>query len=242
MVPLLEARGHEAVAVDLPAADTSTGLQHYADEVVEAAGEHPHVVVVAQSMGALSAPVACARLTETGRPVDLLVLVAPMVPVPGESGSQWWGALGQHEAAAALARAQGRDPDVFDEDAIFWHDVPAEVKAAGAGNEPDEAGPAFSDPWPLDAWPDVPTRVVACRDDRLLPLDLVRRYTLDRLGIHPDEMDGGHLTALSRPEELVDVLEWVRWQESRGVAPAAHPGHRRTRGLGSTTTAEGACT
>lgn len=225
VVPLLEARGHEVVAVDLPADDPTTGLEDYADLVVEAAGDHPHVVVVAHSMGALSAPVACAR-----RPVDLLVLVAPMVPVPGESGTDWWGAVGQHEAAAAVARSQGRDPDAFDEHEIFWHDVPAEVEAAGAAHEHDEAGPAFTQPWPLRAWPDVPTRVVACRDDRLLPPDLVRRFTRERLGIHPDEMDGGHMPALARPAELVDLLEWIRWQEA--------PSRRRGGRLGSEQTSE----
>lgn len=229
VVPLLEARGHEVVAVQLPAADPAAGLQAYADLVADAVGDHPHVVVVAHSMGALSAPLACAR-----RPVDLLVLLAPMVPAPGESGSRWWGAVGQPEAAAALAREQGRDPDVFDEDALFWHDVPAEVVAEALAHASDEVG-AFDEPWPLDAWPDVPTRVVACRDDRLLPLDLVRRYTEDRLGIHPDETAGGHMAALSHPDELVAVLEWVRWQEARA---GARPGHRRGDGLGSASTSK----
>jgi pimeloyl-ACP methyl ester carboxylesterase len=231
VVPLLEARGHEAVAVDLPADDPAAGLQAYADLVVEAAGDHPHVVVVAQSMGALSAPIACAR-----RPVDLLVLVAPMVPRQGETGGQWWGAVGQHEAAAAVARAQGRDPDVFDEDALFWHDVPPDVVAAASADDRDEVG-SFDDPFPLDAWPDVPTRVIACRDDRLLPLDLVRRYTWDRLRIHPDEMRGGHLPALAHPEELVDLLEWIRWQETRRSA-GRRPGHRQGDGLGSAPTSK----
>jgi pimeloyl-ACP methyl ester carboxylesterase len=237
VVPLLEARGHEVVAVRLPAADPSAGLRAYAEVVAQAAGDHPHVVVVAHPMGALSAPIACARLHEKGHPVDLLVLLAPMLPAPGESGADWWSAVGQPEAAAALARAQGRDPDAFDEDALFWHDVPPEVVAAATERAADEVG-AFDEPWPLDAWPEVATRVVACRDDRLLPLDLVRRFTRDRLRIHPDEVDGGHMAALSRPAELVDLLEWVRWQEARGRSAVARPGHRRTERLGSTATSE----
>jgi hypothetical protein len=32
----------------------------------------------------------------------------------------------------------------------------------------------------------------------------------ERLGFAPDEMDGGHLVALSRPEELVRRLEDFR--------------------------------
>ncbi len=225
VTPLLEALGHEVVPVDLPCTDPEAGLDAYADLIAAAIGDHPHVVVVAHSMGALSAPIACAR-----RPVELLVLVAPMVPRPGERGGDWWAAVGQHEAAAALAVAQGRPPEVFDEVAIFLHDVPAEVVAASETHVTDQSGRPFEDPWPLDAWPDVPTRVVACRDDRLLPLDLVRAYTLDRLGIHPDEMDGGHLPALARPAELVDPLEWIRWQEA--------PSRRRRGRLGSDQTSE----
>jgi len=209
------------VAVDLPCEDEDAGLEAYADVVAAAMGEHAPVVVVAQSMGSLSATLACAR-----RPVDLLVLVAPMVPVPGETGGQWWEAVGQAEAAAELAAAQGRPAEPFDEQAVFLHDVPEEVLAAGADDVRDQAGRPFEDPWPLERWPDVPTRVVACREDRLFPLGLVRRYTRERLGISPDEMSGGHLPALGHPEELVDLLEWLRWQEG-----SSRRRHRRLRSV-----------
>lgn len=61
VVPELQARGHEAVAVALPGADESAGLPEYADAVVAAVGGRHDVVVVAQSMGGFTAPVACAR-------------------------------------------------------------------------------------------------------------------------------------------------------------------------------------
>ena len=61
--------------------------------------------------------------------------------------------------------------------------------------------------WPLAAWPNVPTRVLLCREDRLFPARFVRRVALERLGIMPDEIDGGHCPALSRPKELADRLE-----------------------------------
>jgi pimeloyl-ACP methyl ester carboxylesterase len=65
----------------------------------------------------------------------------------------------------------------------------------------------MGEPWPLDAWPHVPTRVLLCRDDRLFPTRFVRRVARQRLGITPDEIDGGHCPALSRPKELADRLE-----------------------------------
>jgi hypothetical protein len=40
----------------------------------------------------------------------------------------------------------------------------------------------------------------------------------ERLGIVPDEMPGGHLVALSRPEELVERLEGMRTEELEAAA------------------------
>ena len=65
----------------------------------------------------------------------------------------------------------------------------------------------MQEPWPLAAWPDVPTRILLCRDDRLFPPEFMRRVARERLGITPDEIAGGHCVALSRPNELADRLE-----------------------------------
>jgi pimeloyl-ACP methyl ester carboxylesterase len=65
----------------------------------------------------------------------------------------------------------------------------------------------MGEPSPLAAWPDVPTWVLLCRDDRLFPAAFVRRVARERLGITPDEIDGGHTPALSRPKELAERLE-----------------------------------
>jgi pimeloyl-ACP methyl ester carboxylesterase len=62
-------------------------------------------------------------------------------------------------------------------------------------------------PWPREAWPDVPTRILLCRDDRLFSPEFMRRVARERLGIVPDEIAGGHCVALSRPVELADRLE-----------------------------------
>ncbi len=79
--------------------------------------------------------------------------------------------------------------------------------------ERDEVGQSdhsFAEPWPRAGWPDVPTRFLLCRDDRLFPADFQRRVVADRLGIVPDEMDGGHLPALAHPDVLVARLETYR--------------------------------
>ena len=43
-----------------------------------------------------------------------------------------------------------------------------------------------------------------CRDDRVFPVDWLRRVITERLRIAPHEIDGGHCVALSRPKELAD--------------------------------------
>jgi pimeloyl-ACP methyl ester carboxylesterase len=193
----------DAIAPDLPAGDEDAGLAEYADTIVAAARDRENVVLVAQSMGAFSAPLACDRLD-----VAEIVLVAPMIPAPGESAGEWWEAVGQDEAARALARAEGRDPDApFDLHEIFLHDVPKPVgDALLARPEPRQADKPFEEPWPLPAWPDVPTRVIAAGRDRLIPLELQQRVARERLGVVPEVVDAGHLPALSAPQELTSLL------------------------------------
>jgi len=209
--PLLRERGHDVVAVDLPAGDDKAGLSEYADTVVDAIGGRTGLVLVAQSMAGLSAPLVCARV-----PVELLVLLNAMIPRPGESGGEWWGNTGQPAAAAQMAARDGR-PSEFDLDTSFFHDVPPEVKAAVfARGETPQSDTAFATPWPLDRWPDVPVRFLQGRDDRLFPVEFQRRQARERLGVEIDEMPGGHLAALSHPAELVAWLE--RYRTRAGLA------------------------
>lgn len=200
VVPELRARGHEAVAVDLPGPDESAGLPAYTDAVVAAIGRHDEVVVVAQSLGGFTAPMACARAR-----VDLLVLLNAMIPLPGETPGQWWGNTGAPAARVAAAEAGGYTGE-FDLATYFLHDVPDEVAAAGAAHERPEADIVFGQPCDIGRWPDVTTRVLAGAEDRFFPLEFQRRVARERLGIDADEMPGGHLLALSRPVELADRL------------------------------------
>ena len=62
-------------------------------------------------------------------------------------------------------------------------------------------------PWPLEAWPDVPTKFVLCTEDRFFPPDFFRRLVAERLNIVPDEIRAGHCVALSRPKELARLFE-----------------------------------
>jgi pimeloyl-ACP methyl ester carboxylesterase len=193
VTPRLEGQGHDVVAVDLPCDDDAAGLDEYADVVVNAIGARPDVILVAQSLGGFTAPLVCERVA-----VALMVLVAAMVPRPGESPGEWWANTGHIF------------PDPFDPADVFTHDLPPELAAASLHHVRPQSGTPFEKPWPLAAWPDAPTRFLLCRDDRFFPADFQRRVVRERLGIVPDEMGGGHLPALARPDELVAWLERYR--------------------------------
>jgi pimeloyl-ACP methyl ester carboxylesterase len=142
--------------------------------VLDAIGDRTDLIQVAQSMGGFTAPLVCERV-----PVNLRVMLAAMVPAPGESPGDWWTNTGCIQAKRELdERRQSETP--------------------------------FAKPWPLDAWPEVPTEFLLCRDDRFFPAEFQRRIVKERLGIVADEMDSGHLPALAHPKELVERLEAYR--------------------------------
>jgi pimeloyl-ACP methyl ester carboxylesterase len=206
----LRARGHDVVAPDLPCEDDSAGLPEYADAVIEAIGDRTDLVVVAQSLGAFTAPLVCGRVA-----VDLLVLVAPMIPAPGEAPADYW----------TNTRYEDEVRESFDDEiALFYQDVPPELAAEALKRGRKQSEVRMHEPSPLRAWPDVPTRVLLCRDDRLFPPPFLRRVAEERLGITPDEIDGGHTPALSRPKELAERLEAYR------VSIVRHDSDARSQG------------
>lgn len=192
LVAALERRGHRGIAVDLPGPDESAGLAAYADLVVEAGRDAGRLVIVAQSMGGFSAPLAVDRLDVEG-----IVLLNAMVPAPGETAGDWWANVGQGDAVGE---------EEFDVERDFFHDVPDHLTREALARARDEASVAFTEPWPLDAWPDVPTRALAGRGDRLFPPDLQQRVARERLGIEAEVIPGGHLVALANPDLVAERL------------------------------------
>jgi pimeloyl-ACP methyl ester carboxylesterase len=189
----LRGRGNDVVAPDLPCDDDAAGLPEYADTVVDAIDGRTDLVVVAQSFGGFTAPLVCDRVV-----VDLLVLVAPMIPMPGEAPADYW----------TNTRYEEEPREHFDDPiALFYQDVPPALASEALRRGRWQSEARMDEPIPLEIWPDVPTRVLLCRQDRLFPASFLRRVARERLGITPDEMDGGHTPALSRPKELADRLE-----------------------------------
>ena len=198
----LRQRGHEVVAPDLPSDDDAADLGDYVAAVVDAIGGRRDLIVVGHSYGGFTAPLVAARV-----PVEVLVLVAGMVPAPGETPADWWANTGFQEAVDEQASRDGGLTGNDDPFIGFLHDVPRDLAEQALGRERGESEAAYNDPWPLDAWPAVPTRFVLCTEDRFFPAAFLRRVVAERLGITPDEIAAGHCVALSRPRELAALLD-----------------------------------
>ncbi|MFY0408167.1 alpha/beta fold hydrolase [Solicola sp. PLA-1-18] len=188
----LQARGHTTSAVDLPFDRPEADLWALADAVVERTEGADDVLVVAHSWGGFVGPLVCARL---GDRATALVMLAAMVPRPGETPGDWWAATG-HDADLS------GDPIE-----TFYNGVPRSVAEAALAAGRDQLSQTSLEPWPLDTWPDVPTRVLVGRDDRVFPLDFMRRVVRERLGTDPDEIDGGHTMFIADPSGVADRLE-----------------------------------
>jgi pimeloyl-ACP methyl ester carboxylesterase len=190
VVPELQRLGHDAVPVDLPSEDESAGWREYGDTVAAAFGARDNIVVVGHSLGGFTAPLVCDRAS-----VEKLVLVAGMIPAPGELFSDWW-------TNVDYPGSTGKD-----DDEVFYNDVPAALADEAKRRSRDESSRALQEPWPLAAWPDTPKRYLLCRDDHMFPPGWARTHARDRLGIEADEIDGGHYITLSHPHALAGQLD-----------------------------------
>jgi pimeloyl-ACP methyl ester carboxylesterase len=188
----LEARGHVAVAPDLPTDRDDATWDDCVDVVARAvgdAGDVGDVVVVGHSAGGFVAPLVADRVD-----AQLQVYVAGMVPAPGETAMEWFGSCGW-------------DVEVSDDPMVsFYADVPEVLARAALAHEKHPAERLGGTPWPLRALPSTPARYVVTTHDRFLGVT-AQRNAAARLGItHPDAIETGHCPHLARPEELAELL------------------------------------
>jgi pimeloyl-ACP methyl ester carboxylesterase len=198
----LRARGHHTIAPDLPCDNATASLDDYVGAVIGAAGGQQDLVIVGQSYGAFTATLAAAKL-----PVRLLVLLAGMIPAPGESPGEWWTNTGHQQAVEEQARLDGGKTGHDDPLICYYNGVPRPLaeealRRGGRG----ESSTVWNTRWPLDGWPDLRTRFILCKDDHFFPAAFMRRVAWQRLGTVPDEIPGCHCAALSHPKELSDLL------------------------------------
>jgi pimeloyl-ACP methyl ester carboxylesterase len=203
VVSLLQDAGSEAIAVELPAADESAGLDEYCARVVSSIGAREDVVLVAQSLGGFTAPLVAARAPC----VRAIAFVNAMIPRPGETVGAWWGNTGSEEARKEAAKSRGYSAD-FDLATYFLHDLPPDVAREVEKDARPQSKAIFGETCHFERWPDVPLRVIVGTKDRFFPRDFQHRVAKERLGadVAIEDVRGGHLVALSNPSELGDRL------------------------------------
>jgi pimeloyl-ACP methyl ester carboxylesterase len=205
LAPELEARGHHALAVDLPIDVPGKGLADYA-EVVRAAMPEGDVVLVGHSLGATVIPLVAAAM-----PVRRLVFLCPVLRRPGMSLAEQ---AALDSDASTWDLSTGRT--FFDDESsawepaaaipVFFHDCPPELAQWAAMRLRRQYWRYWDEPNPLDAWPRAEYAAIVCRDDRLVGLTWARRALPAELGATPIELPGGHSPFLSRPTDLAEAL------------------------------------
>jgi pimeloyl-ACP methyl ester carboxylesterase len=200
LVPELEARGHRAVAPDLPVDDPETtwddrvslplGLLSHADGPVVVIGHSAasgYAAIVAERAPAQLLIYLCPRLAEFDHP-------------PGEP---------------RVFRETLSFPPRRDDGAIVWEPEnaitqmyprlePETARALAARLRPT-APPAGE--FPLERHPDLATALVYATDDEFFEPAYERFIARELLDIEPIEIPGGHFPMAEDPERLAAVLD-----------------------------------
>ncbi len=205
LIPELQTRGHRTVAVDLPSEDPAATFEDYADVVVAALADADDVVVVGHSLAGHTIPLVAERM-----PVRHLVYLAALVAEPGRSfiDQQLDGGMLNPVHLTGLAKADGgtRWVDFELARSLFYSECDDDLVAAAIARLRVQAVAPMKQVCPLDRLPSVRSTYIVCSDDQMVYPAWSRRVAVDRLGVSPVELPGGHSPFYSRPSELADVL------------------------------------
>lgn len=210
LIPILEALGHRAFAMDLPCEDPAAGAVRYAEIVDGAIPPATDLVLVGHSLAGLTVPLVAAR-----RPVRRLVFLCALIPAFGRSLADQVAAepeIYDPVLRSHPGRVTGADGAIWfrDEAAardVFYHDCTSEdVHWAFRRLRPQAAAPR-REACPLSSWAPGEKAYILCREDRAISPAWSRHAARERLGVAPIELDGGHSPFLSRPKALAGVLD-----------------------------------
>ena len=207
LVPEIEAAGHAAVAMDLPAEDWSAGCLGTARVVAAALdGVDGDVVVVGHSLGGVIIPVVAAL-----RRVRRLVFLCALIPRLGMTMDQVF-----DQEKDLFVPGYGTGQVTYGDGSTSWdpraaiyaffHDCEPTVARWAASMLRRQVWATTQEPCLLTSWPSVPASSILCWDDRCISAQWARRAARDWLGAEAIELPGGHSPMLSRPAALARAL------------------------------------
>ncbi|HWX96925.1 MAG TPA: alpha/beta hydrolase [Solirubrobacteraceae bacterium] len=197
LVAELRARGHDAVAPDLPLDDPGAGCAERIAPARAALDGRSDTVVVAHSMASTYAPLVasgataaltvhlCGRLGFLNTPPSAPAMFREGVPFPTPmaDGTSAW------EEQAAI-------------DALYVR-LPVQT-ARGLARRLRPNAPITSEMPRVDA--SLPTELVYTSDDELFEPAWQRFMAREVLGVEPVELAGGHFPMVERPQALATAL------------------------------------
>ncbi len=221
----LEARGHQAIAMDLPIENPEANLSEFAQAVLDPLHESEEdIVLVGHSMAGTVIPIVASQ-----RPIRRLVFLNALIPYPGMSTLEQC----EFQATANLFKAEEYNPvkskfehlryephmlnsalrgkDPVKDRAIamefHFHDCQPDIAEWSISKLRTHRSPAhLTEIFPLQKLPDVEYSYILGTEDRILYPAWSRYAARKRLGIDPIEITGGHYLQLSRPAQLADIL------------------------------------
>lgn len=203
LIPELEARGHQAIAMDLPLEDPDAGAVRYAEAVLQSLqGAEDDVVLVGQSMAGLLIPIVANH-----HPVRKLVYLAAGIPKVGTSVMKRISQGDESDMFNPVVPAKDPSPDEAVARELLFHDCEPDVANWAIANlRPQASALIMSEISPLQSMPDVESAYIVCTEDRTFTPAWSKRAAYELLGVEAIALPGGHCPQISRPVHLAEVL------------------------------------
>jgi pimeloyl-ACP methyl ester carboxylesterase len=199
-IPLLQAKGRRVIAAQLPLSSLADDLAATNRIVSDIDGP---VVLVGHSWGGMA-------VTQAGTAANVVALVylSAFAPDVGESGGSL---IGAHPTPPALSTiVTDHAGFVYQTDEGFLKniapDLPAEEARVLAVTQGRLAGKAFEQTVAVAAWKTKPSWFIVTAEDRVVSVEL-QSASASRMNAKTTVIHASHMSLLSRPSEVVSVIE-----------------------------------
>jgi len=199
IIPLLQAKGHRVIAVQVPLTSLEDDLAATKRIIADTGGA---IVLVGHSWGGMT-------VTQAGDDprVVALVYVSAFAPDAGESGGSM---IAAHPSPPALSTVvtdssgfvYQTDQGMIDNVAP---DLPADEARVLASTQKRLAGNAFGQAVAVVAWKVKPSWFVITADDRVVSVDL-QVASAKRMNAKTTIIHASHMSILSRPRDVAAII------------------------------------